>query len=79
MTLYRAGCKRDLRAAPLATRVPSRGYSDGDDGTLRGSPASMFIYLFIGAVAYLGDDWLASSLVGDNIVPVLLGRRGAVN
>jgi hypothetical protein len=35
MTWSRAGCKRDCRAEPLATGPP-RGYSDGDDGTLRG-------------------------------------------
>jgi hypothetical protein len=38
MTMSRAGCKLDCRAAPLATEPP-RGYSDGDDGTMRGPPA----------------------------------------
>jgi hypothetical protein len=46
MTMSRAGCKRDRRAAPLAT-APPRGYSDGDDGTLRGSPAQMLIFLVL--------------------------------
>jgi hypothetical protein len=32
-----AGCKRDRMAAPLATE-PLTGYSDDDDGTLRGLP-----------------------------------------
>jgi hypothetical protein len=32
VTWSRAGCKRDRRAAPLATE-PLWGYSDGDDGT----------------------------------------------
>jgi hypothetical protein len=40
-----AGKQRDRRVA-TGCRRPSRALSDAAGGTLRGSPASMFIYLF---------------------------------